>query len=157
MRITLTKKAARNRMVCTRDDGSYTQSDLGPSLPFHDLAHYVVETTLNLKQGFYGHIASGYSPEQLGSSDVIKTLPIESWFAEVLARALGSLHSGACSTEQFPTLVNDEMRRFNHAESKTPSSAVATSLLREYQSLLDRWEALREGESLKLEFSLTSI
>jgi hypothetical protein len=152
LRITLTKKAARNRMVCTRDDGSYTLSDLGPSLPFHDLAHYVVETALHLKKGFYGHIAGGYSPEQLGSKEVIMTLPVESWFAEVLARALGSLHSGACSAEQFPSLVNDEMRRFKHTEAMTPSSAVAASLLREYKALLDRWTALPEGESLELVF-----
>ncbi|HYM34860.1 MAG TPA: hypothetical protein VET48_05645, partial [Steroidobacteraceae bacterium] len=97
MKIAITKKQNRNRLICTRDDGTYLMSDLGPKLPYHDLAHYVVESALRLRQGFYGKIASGYTMAQLGDKEVIKRLPTEDWQAEVLARALGSLHTGVCT------------------------------------------------------------
>jgi hypothetical protein len=141
-------------MVCTRADGSFAASDLGPSLPYHDLAHYVVESALQLKQGFFGHMAGGYSPAQLGDKDIIATLPAESWFAEALARTLGSLHTGACTAEQFPEIIRAEMQRFNYDTSTAPTAVQARALLAEYQRLLDRWNALGQGESLNFEFAV---
>ena len=151
MKIAITKKQNRNRIVCTRDDGSYTASDLGPRLPHHDFAHYIVETTLGLKEGFYGNLARGYSFEQLGDKHVIKTLGAETWRAEILAGALGSLASGACTLDQFPALIKDAAAAFNHT-TQTPAASQSAQMLSDLRLLLDRWSALRDGETLELSF-----
>lgn len=66
MKISIVKKQNRNRIVCTRDNGSYATAEIGPNLPHHDLAHFVAETELELRGGFFGNIERGYSFEQLG-------------------------------------------------------------------------------------------
>jgi hypothetical protein len=153
MKISITKKQNRNRVVCTRDDGSFTIVDLGPNLPYNDLAHYVVETELGLHGGFFGNVARGYSFEQLGDKNVILTLGPESLYAEVLAGALGSLATGACTVEQFPELIEGGLARFDYKPNK-PTPADATRYLRKLNDLLTHWTSLRDGESLELSFSI---
>jgi hypothetical protein len=155
MKITITKRQNRNRVVCTRDDGSFTSADLGPSLPHHDLAHFVAETKLRLGRGFFGNVARGFSFDQLGDKDVIKTLGLETWFAETLAGALGSLETGACTLEQFHSLVNGAMSKAKTFDpSKTPTSAQAAEMLRELRALLRRWNELGDGQALELTFAI---
>ena len=153
MKIAVTKKQRRNRMVCTRDDGSFSSAELGPGLPHHDFAHYVVETTLQLKNGFFGSIARGMSFTSLSDKEVIKSLGTESWTAEILAGALGSLATGACTIEQFPALVNSGMTRFKDFDaSNVPTSTQIALMLKRLQELLARWSQLGDGETLLLEF-----
>jgi hypothetical protein len=153
MKISLTKKQKRNRVVCTRDDGSYSISDLGPKLPHHDLAHFVAESTLQLRRGFFGNLASGYSFEQLGDKEVIKTLPAETLFAEVLAGALGSLATGACTLEQFPEFVAGALARFDYKPA-VPTKPQIEKMAADFSALLSRWSELGEGETLELTFSI---
>ena len=51
MRICITRKGSRNLLHCTRVDGSVASADLGPNLPHHDLAHFVVERAFGLQDG----------------------------------------------------------------------------------------------------------
>jgi|SRR5712671_6671360 len=152
MKIAITKRQNRNRLVCTRADGTYSISDLGAKLPHHDLAHVIVETELRMREGFFGNIARGYSFEQLAEKEIIKTLGVETWAAEILAGALGSLEAGACTLEQFPTFVNSAMARFDYDSAQTPTSTVAAHMLGEFRALFARWSALGEGATLELEF-----
>ena len=153
MKIAITKKQNRNRIVCTRADGTFSAADLGPNLPHHDLAHFVVETTLKLHDGFFGSIARGLSFEQLGDKQVIKSLPRESWWAEVLAGALGSLATGACTTEQFPELVNGGLARFGYDTANTPGPEQTGAMLSKLSVLLEHWTRLGDGETLELVFN----
>jgi hypothetical protein len=111
----------------------------------------VVERGWNLRQGFYGNIAAGYSLAQLSDKEVIQKLGAQSAQAEVLARALGSLFTGACTAEQFPELVNTEL-----AQWQVPIVPVSPALVQgaaaEYGALLARFNALGDGASLDLEF-----
>ena len=54
---------------CTRDDGTVTwQKHVGKTahfFPFHDLSHYVVESTFGFTEGFYGLIAAGWDIEAI--------------------------------------------------------------------------------------------
>lgn len=86
MRIRITKEHGGNRLICKRRNGTYTQNAVGASLPYHDLAHYVVERELHLEQGFFGLINEGYTIAQLGGAAIIRTLPPVALAAEVLAR-----------------------------------------------------------------------
>jgi len=155
MKVTLTRKERRNVLTCVRADGSRTRADVGPGLPQHDLAHFVVEQRFALRGGFFGNVAAGYCLQALGEKEVIRSLGRESWKAEVLARALGSLATGACTAEQFTELVNTELAHHGIAPIAALDAPAIACLLGEFRELLDRYAALRHGESLELEFDQT--
>jgi len=157
MKITLLKKENRNQLTCVRPDGSYVTANLGPSLPHHDLAHYVVEKQFQLKNGFFGNIERGYSVAELSDKEVMKSLDHEVWTAEVLARALQSLFSGTCTTDQFGPLVNAELAHWSSARVDHISSITLEAALQEFRGLVDRYRALHEGEALELHFSAAQV
>lgn len=154
MQIHITKRGHRNVLTVVRDDGSRSSADVGPNLPLHDLAHYVVERTFNLRAGFFGNLAAGYTLQQLSDRDIIFTLGAESWLAEVLARGLGSLASGACAAAQFAALIGEELDKQNLPAPPPPPLTAATglALLEAYEQLIARYRALADGETLQLPF-----
>lgn len=151
MRITITRKKRRNQLTCWRADGSCESADLGPSLPHHDLAHFVVERKLDLIDGFFGRIARGCSVAQLSQTETIQNSPPEALVAEVLARALQSLSTGACRLDQFAELVNAALLK-QRLPPLEISSEQAVDRLEEFRALADRYSALRVGETMELEF-----
>jgi hypothetical protein len=157
MKITLLKKENRNQLTCVRPDGSHVTANLGPSLPHHDLAHYVVEKQFRLKNGFFGNIERGYSVAELSDKEVMKSLDHEVWTAEVLARGLQSLSSGACTTDQFAPLVNAELAHWSSARVDHLSSITLEAALEEFRALVDRYRALPYGEALELHFSAAQV
>lgn len=50
---TFTKKNDQSQLTCQRADGSIDMANLGPSLPHHDLAHYVAELALRIIMNRY--------------------------------------------------------------------------------------------------------
>ena len=143
-------------MRCVRPDGSCELANLGPGLPHHDLAHFVVERRWQLRDGFFGNIAGGYGFAQLSDKDVIKKLGAQSAQAEVLARALGSLYTGACTAEQFAELVNTELEQW-HWPIVPVSPAMVEGAAAEFGELLARFKTLGDGESLELQFELSPL
>src|SRR5690606_2784722 len=124
MQVRITRKGARNQLACFRPDGSSAAASLGPNLPHHDLAHFVVERAFGLQDGFFGHIARGYSPSQLSAKATILSLGAAPYRAEILARALGSLSTGACTPDQFEELVNLELAGMSLTSMRIPTDAV---------------------------------
>jgi len=154
MKITFTKKNGRTQLVCHRTDGSAVIASLGPQTPYHDLGHFVVERKLGIKNGFFGYVEQGYSIEDLSKKEVILTLDAEAWQAEILTRALGSLATGACTPEQFPDLVNSELKQFNWPTVGSLTEERIGEMHEEFQQLISRFKQLDEGESLSLEFTI---
>jgi hypothetical protein len=152
MRFRIHNGAGRHRLICVRDDGSTTQSDAGPGLPAHDLAHYVGERALAIRRGFFGNIAAGHSIAALNAPDVIRTLDDEAWTAEALARALGATVTGGCRVDELPALVRAE-----RGEAALPALTVdvGRDLAARYQALLADWKALPDGEALELDWPQT--
>lgn len=138
--------------MCHRADGTFTSADLGPSLPGHDFAHLIVEQALQLPAGFFVNIAKGYSIQQLSDAATVRSLGTEPYVAEILARALGSLVTGACTVEQFTELVGTELRQMGLSVPGGVSAESATRMLEELQSLLKRFAGLAPGESMELKF-----
>jgi len=153
MKITITKKEGRNLLRCVRDDDTSMTADLGPGLPHHDLAHYVIERKLALTGGFFGKIAEGYTVAQLSDKDIIKTLGPQTLIAEVVARALQSLSSGACTPAQFMELINTEVVQWRIAPLAIESNTVSEMSI-EFQSLVERYGALKNGQSIELRFPI---
>jgi len=149
--IRITKKGSRNLLSCARQDGTTASADLGPNLPYHDLAHFVVERAFGLEDGFFGNIARGYTPAQLSDKDIIKSLGKEPYRAEILARALGSLKTGGCTPSQFEGLVNLELSHLGLPRMYIEPQ-VRDALLAEFKTHLDTYGRLRDGDSMTLEF-----
>jgi hypothetical protein len=149
MKIRVIKKENRNQLVCVRNDGTTAIADLGPSLPFHDLAHYVVESELRLQQGFFGNIASGFSIEQLSDKNIIRTLPQESTLAEIITRALQSVYSGAITHDQFTEVIHLELEQWS-IPLPVLKEDVLNTMLNRYRQLIAEWQSLKEGEHIQL-------
>lgn len=154
MKVALTRGERRSRLACTRADGSFTRADLGPSLPHHDLAHFVVERALGLGRGFYGNVASGHSLQDLSRKSVIETLGAESWQAEIAARALQSLCSGACTLGQIEALVDAELAQHSIPSLARLTPALAASMRAELEELIERFARLADGDTLELWFDV---
>jgi hypothetical protein len=150
MKLVFIKKTSRNQLIITRDDGAVEIVDLGPSLPFHDLAHYVVEKHFQFDSGFYGHLKKGYSVAQLSDKNIIKTLPQEAIVAEIFTRALQTLASGACALTQFTDLIEAELDASSLQYSIEITSGDITDLLDKYKKLEKQWVAQAEGNSMQL-------
>jgi hypothetical protein len=152
MNIIFTPKGGRTRVLCRRADGTFTSADLGPRLPAHDFAHLIVERTLRLPSGFFVNIAKGYSIQQLSDAATIRSLGADPYVAEILARALGSLATGACTVEQFPGLVGTELGQMGLSVPGDLSIELAMRMLEEFQSMVKRFAGLAPGESMELQF-----
>lgn len=73
MIIRFTKKEHRCQLTYQRHDGEMLVADLGPDLPGHDLAHFVIEQKLGMRTGFYGNLYAGYTMAQLGDKEVFSS------------------------------------------------------------------------------------
>lgn len=76
----------------------------------------------------------------------IRALSAEPYVAEIVARALGSLATGACTAEQFPELIGTE---HNQMGLRVPAGVSAESgmrMLEELQSIMARFAELDLGE-----------
>jgi hypothetical protein len=126
-------------------------AELGPGLPHHDLAHYVIERKLGLTGGFFGKLADGYTVAQLSDKDIIKTLGAETLIAEVVARAVQSLSSDACTSDQFLELVNAELMQYR-ISALTVQPSTVSEMSTEFESLVERYDALTNGQAIELQF-----
>ena len=150
MQIRILKGAGRHTLSCVRKDGTVTRAVTGPGMPGHDLAHYVAETTLGLKGGFFDLVEEGRSLAELSDPDVLRTLPRESLTAEVFARALGAATTGACRPDQFIPMVREELAPGRMPEGLTES--VVADMVARVEALMARWAATGEGHVLELEY-----
>lgn len=143
---------ARNWLRCTREDGSNTSVSLGPDIPYHDIAHYVVEKKFGLNDGFFGKIRSGMCIEELSDPEIIKTLGPESWLAEIMARNLQALGSKAVQPEQYLELTQWEAQNMKGVEVPDMTTKDIEAISTEYNRLCSDWDVLLENESLQLDF-----
>jgi hypothetical protein len=67
MDITITKGRLLDQIVITRADGSSAATTFAKKGPVpHDAVHWFVERELGLAQGFWGMVAAGRHPEEIG-------------------------------------------------------------------------------------------
>ena len=147
------KKQYSNKLVTyLRDDGSSITEKLGPDIPHHDLAHFVVEQEFSLEHGFRGNINKGMTIAQLSDKTIIKDQPVESWLAEVMTRNLQALQSGAAEPNQFIKLVQWEAQSVPELSCPPMTINQVQKMKSQYRSLCEDWEELPENETIKLFF-----
>jgi hypothetical protein len=147
------------QLVLVREDRSFTIGDVGPPGgygPAHDLAHYVVESTLELSEGFLGLVASGWEIPDFEIRGATALLPGEALLAECAAGQLSSEHVlGQPSTaEEFNWSMAATLGRMKRADFAPPS--ISEEQLAGMRALLLElhlaWCALGDGETLELTF-----
>ncbi len=143
-----------NVLHCARPDGTAVwQRQVGGYFPLHDLTHYVVETTLELGDAFFGLLARGWTFADFGKPWPRGPLPPEAAFAEYVVGLLQA--ERASGTEQ-------DAADFNAWLAKAPAGgALPTPVLTDAElgrirtavrELFVRWRAVPVGEMLELTF-----
>ena len=135
---------------CERADGSVTwqrhPEKNSRFFPPHDLTHYAVETTLGLREAFYGLVARGWDLSDFGTPWPRGRLPAEAEVAEFLVGCLDqdatadeiNAQGASFCGEAWRTITNDELTR-------------ARALAHE---LIARWRALPPNGEIDLDFTL---
>ena len=152
MEIIITKGKDRNTLTCKRNNNTSTSYSLGPDLPNHDIAHYVVEKKFDLQKGFYGNIKSGMSIEELSDKEIIKGLDPEALLAEIMTRNLQAIGSGAADVDQYITLVQWEADTLNNVQVPEMTSADIENIKTEFNQLCNEWDLIPENGKLQLTF-----
>ena len=95
MEILFSKTASEDHIFsCKRKDGSVTWKHVSAFFMLHDLCHYAVETTLPLKNGFFGMVAAG---TDISDFD----LPKEQWKFQLTDEAIFADTSNINTLETF--------------------------------------------------------
>lgn len=158
MRILFTKCAGKQDwMECLRDDGTSTRCPMPKQgiLP-HDFVHYVVEDTLDLRQGFWGILAIGVGfptstppwdaadfdipdlTQALQAESLVECFQAEMWNGFQPSEDFIALFQVACQSRYIPIL-----------EISLPKLQQVRSRLQIYSQ---QWEKLAIGESSEVDF-----
>ncbi|MBK6489555.1 MAG: hypothetical protein IPF98_22465 [Gemmatimonadetes bacterium] len=160
MSLQLRLKKGRDGRVASfalhRADGSVTvMRNINPFFPMHDLTHYAVESTLRLRQGFYGMVSDGWNFDDFGAPWPRGAMPADRDPAEEMVGLLDWERATG-----FPMTVddvNEQLRAFAVANPTAPPLVVTQSVLdavrervRGYHA---QWKALPNGQTLVLEYA----
>ncbi|KZS39257.1 hypothetical protein AWE51_11955 [Aquimarina aggregata] len=152
MEIVITKGKNRNTLTCKRVDGTITSENLGPDIPNHDIAHYVIEKRFKMKNGFYGKIKSGMTITELSDKDVIKNLGSETWLSEIMSRNLQSIGSGAANIDQYIQLINWEAKSIGNIPVPNMDTTDIIEMKSEFDLICEKWNVIPENGELSLKF-----
>ena len=141
-------KRKPHTLTCVRDDGSVTWTQLPRGIVQHDFAHYVIETTLGLKNAFLGLVAKGYDIPDFNSPKAARPfeIPKEAINVEPIVALLQAdmLDDG--------TEPNGIFRDYSASLPINVTDAQLTVMRQGLQKLLQQWRDLQPGESMTLQF-----
>lgn len=147
-------------LACTRADGSQTIAEMTLGAE-HDLAHYAVETTLDLRDSFYSLLARGQDIQSFSTPAAARALEIPaeaSWTEFVVGLLQTERRNSAPST---PDAFRAELTRTLDTSRRPippqhwpapPTDGELDAIRAGLDELMRRWEATPEGASLTLEF-----
>ncbi|MBI3893023.1 MAG: hypothetical protein HY303_16015 [Candidatus Wallbacteria bacterium] len=141
-------------LACVRPDGSRTWQRQPRGLPEHDLAHFAVESTLGLADGFFGLLARGHDLGDFAAPEIRRALPPETaWTEHVVGMVQTDLGSGL---RRNADELNADLAGFFAGQSETCPRVLDTPQLdairRRLEGLLARWHTLPPGHTLTLVF-----
>jgi len=144
-------------LSCTRSDGSVTWQSYGNHggfFPFHDIAHFVVETELGYRNAFFGMIAAGRNLGDFGPGDAVKMHP-EAMHAEML---VGLLTTAEANGTELPFADIKKTIDAKCDEIGIPPISLSEDQRKVIQSrcsdLSDKWKDLPFGAGLTLSFDV---
>ncbi|MFK7846273.1 MAG: hypothetical protein AB8G77_13330 [Rhodothermales bacterium] len=146
-------KEQLHSLTCRRDDGTTTWSKLkGDFGPMHDLAHYVIETSLGFERGFYGLLALGYDITSFEREEDTSWIGGEGLYVECIVMGLQYQYSGVTTVETFEQVINDATRKHDIEPWMVFSPDQINVLVSRYNQILMEWKQLPAGASMILPF-----
>jgi hypothetical protein len=166
MRITITKGEREDRIEALRGDGSHVATTFPKKGPLpHDLVHFVVESELAIRDGFWGMVAGGRHPEEI--ADLAKAaghasakraaIPDESIVAIVQAeRAVECFEADLWGGSHGDPQTFREVIAAGCAQSLVPALGLSDESLQRIRARLvelrGQWGKMGRGESLVLDW-----
>lgn len=144
-------------LTCTREDGSVTYSKIQDDFEIHDIAHYVVEQQLQLKNAFYGLLSQGYQinefmlpkdkrPHALRPQN----LPPEALATEHLVNLLTIDFMGNGGEIDISKTLESILQENGLSFPQEVKGERVISMQRELVDLMDKWNSVQSGEALEM-------
>ncbi|HET7229750.1 MAG TPA: hypothetical protein VFJ16_07105 [Longimicrobium sp.] len=144
----------------TRRDGSVAWQKQHDFFPMHDLTHYAIETTLGLRQAFWGMMADGWEFGDFGTPWPRGPMPNvpEALLAEVSAGWFDSFARHTADDGEGAGLLNAHLAEYcaqhGHPSPRTITADEFGRIRRLRDELQARWHALGPREAMELEFNV---
>lgn len=146
-------------LACIREGSVALQRTRhGSFFALHDLMHYAVESTLGMRQGFFGLMAAGWDFATFGDREDprYRDIPAEALAAEQLVGILFTRISerGLADPELLPLLADEINTAWSAALHAEPGAGLQprqlADILHRFEDLSQRWTAVPLGEHLEL-------
>ena len=160
MMVRITKRRDGSVVLrCDRADGTATwqrqNGQLASVFPFHDITHYVVETELGFRSGFFGLIANGWDINDTSGKGPRGSLPVEAVVVESVVGLFDVQRSLA--VEWTAEEVNEHARMYVSSRGGPdvrPLKGEEIARVRtRVQQLVQRWKEMTPDETLELPFN----
>jgi hypothetical protein len=150
-------------LTCVRANGTVTwqrqEGARGRFFPGHDLTHYVVETTLGYRRGFYGLIVEGWDMSDFAAPWPRGPLPAEAVEVELVVGLFDLERS--MGPEWTPAELRAEGARYAESTRDAEQGIVLPHLSDDdiarvraaRAEVFARWAAIEPGEALELPFT----
>ena len=157
MKIQFQKKQDKPSILrCIRADGSTTWTGLKTSFDVdHDLTHYIVESTLNLKQAFYGLLKSGIDindwtlpKDQRPAYLKWENLPIDAQYSEIIV----GVFQRTPDENDFWESLKLQLNNYNLPPLPELDPSVYKAILLKMKQLRNEWRNLEVNDTLEFEF-----
>jgi hypothetical protein len=160
MQIQFAKQSGKyDRMTCFRADGTTTSCPMPKQgiLP-HDFVHYVVEETLDLRQGFWGILAIGvgfpnseppWDAADFNLPDLTQALQAESLVECFQAEMWNDFQK----SENFAEILQVTCQARNVPAPDSVSPERLEQVRSRLQDFFQQWQSLAIGETLEVEFA----
>jgi hypothetical protein len=144
---------------CDRVDGTATwqrqNGQLASVFPFHDITHYVVETELGFRSGFFGLVANGWDINDTSGKTSRGRLPTEAVVVESVVGLFDVQRS--LGVEWTADEVNEHARMYvsgtGGPDVRPLTNEEVTRVRARIQQLVQRWKGLAPDETLELPFN----
>lgn len=157
----LLKKRGSGEAIVTfvRDDGTSTSGQLGQAGfgAVHDLTHYVVETMLRTRAGFFGLLAGGWDIADFERRGAARQIPDDAIAIEcVVGQLTNCAFNGTEPTAaEFNWLVTEALRGVRpHGTAPTVDEATLGEMVAQLTALTRRWRELSPGGTMELPVEL---
>jgi hypothetical protein len=141
-------------LACVRDDGTSTWRRIQRGLALHDLAHYAVETEIEIPDGFFGLVETGWNLEDLADAEERSRIPPGSIWVEFLVNTFITEAAGGelYEADAFNESVSKSAAKLGIAAPRELGAEEIARVRGNLLSLVARWRALPPGETLELTF-----
>ncbi len=153
------KRNGATVLSCVRSDGTSTwQRQQGSFFALHDLTHYAVETTLGLRLGFYGLLASGWDITDFGTPWPRGAIPLDAVEDAALAESVTGMldmeraTGVAVSTADCNRWVTAQFEQVGMTLHRPLTDVALAQIRSRFAELAARWQVLPPGDSLELSF-----